>query len=145
VHRLIGPFLTPTFHPLPSPAIPVASRQNLFFPLLQFCWRAGISNNKKVIAFLLVWDNYNFTERFLALLPCACILEPELINLYQTSSLLPGHLPLVTSVVLRLLYQLLYSGHIKHFQVLGFLPFPIPPVCILPLGCDPRPILLHLF
>jgi thiol-disulfide isomerase/thioredoxin len=29
---------------------------------------------------------------------------------------------------LRLLYLLLYSGHIKHFQFLGFLPFPIPPV-----------------
>jgi hypothetical protein len=26
------------------------------------------------------------------------------IHLYQTSSLLPGHLPIVTSVILRLLY-----------------------------------------
>jgi hypothetical protein len=49
-----------------------------------------------------------------------CVLQPKLIHLYQTSSLLPGHLPIVTSVTLRLLYSLLYSGHIKHVQVLGF-------------------------
>jgi hypothetical protein len=61
-----------------------------------------------------------------------CI-TPELIHFYQTSSLLPSHLPIETSVVLRLLYSLLYSGHIKHFQILGFLPFLIPHVCVLPL------------
>jgi hypothetical protein len=38
------------------------------------------------------------------LLPCTCVLQPELIHLYQTSSLLPGHLPILTSVILRLLY-----------------------------------------
>jgi hypothetical protein len=95
---------------------------------------------------LLVWDKYSYTERFLALLPCTCVLQPELIHLYQTSSLLPGHLPILTAVILRLLYYLLYSGHIKHFQVLGFLPFPIPPVCVLSLVCDSCSIiLLHLF
>jgi hypothetical protein len=73
-------------------------------------------------------------------------LQPELIHLYQISSLLPGHLPIVASVSSRLLYLLLYSEHIKHFQVLDFLPFPIPPVHVLPLACDPCPIiLLHLF
>jgi hypothetical protein len=77
------------------------------------------------------------------LLPCRCIV---LVHLYQTSSLLPGHLPIVASVILRLLYSLPYSGHIKYFQVLGFLTFPIPPASILPLVCDPCPIiLLHLF
>jgi hypothetical protein len=80
------------------------------------------------------------------LLPCTCVLQPELVHLYQTSPLLPSHLPIVASVSLRLLYLLLYSGHIRHFQVLGFLPFPIPSVPILPLVCDPCPtILLHLF
>jgi hypothetical protein len=80
------------------------------------------------------------------LLPRTCVLQPELVHLYQASSLLPGHLPIVTSVVLRLLYWLLYNGHIKHFQFLGFLPFPITHVCVLPLACDPCPIiLLHLF
>jgi hypothetical protein len=43
-------------------------------------------------------------ERFVALLPCTCVLQPKLVHLYQTSSLLPGHLPIVTSVSLRLLY-----------------------------------------
>jgi hypothetical protein len=38
------------------------------------------------------------------LLPCTHILQPELIHLYLTSSLLPRHLPTVTSVILRLLY-----------------------------------------
>jgi hypothetical protein len=31
---------------------------------------------------------------------------------------------MVASARLRLLYSLLYSEHINHFQVLGFLPFP---------------------
>jgi hypothetical protein len=92
------------------------------------------SDNKKDIAFLLAWNKDSYTERFLALLPCTCVLQPELTHLYQTSALLPGHLPIVVSVILRLLYLLLYNGHIKHFQVLGFLPFPIPPIRILPLA-----------
>jgi hypothetical protein len=50
-------------------------------------------------------------------------MQPELVHLYQTSSLLPGHLPMMASASLRLLYSLLYHGHIKHFQVLSFLPF----------------------
>jgi hypothetical protein len=53
---------------------------------------------------LLAWDKDTYTERFLALLPCTCILQPKFIHLYQTSSLLPGHLPIVISVMLRLLY-----------------------------------------
>jgi hypothetical protein len=54
--------------------------------------------------FLLVWGKDSYTERVLALLPWTCILQPKLIHPYQTSSLLPGHLPIVTSVSLRLLY-----------------------------------------
>jgi hypothetical protein len=37
---------------------------------------------------LLVWDKDSYTERFLALLPCTCVLQPEFVCLYQTSSLL---------------------------------------------------------
>jgi hypothetical protein len=88
--------------------------------------------------FLLVWDKDSYTERFLALLPCTCVLQPTLVHFYQTSSLLPGPLPIVVSDSLRLLYSLLYSEHI-HFQVSGFLPFPISPAHILPLACDPCP------
>jgi hypothetical protein len=54
MHTLFGPFLPLFSHPLPFSPTPVISRQNLFCPLLQFCWREDISNNKKDIAFLLV-------------------------------------------------------------------------------------------
>jgi hypothetical protein len=36
------------------PPTPLSSRQNLFCPFLQFCWRVDISNNKKDLVFLLV-------------------------------------------------------------------------------------------
>jgi hypothetical protein len=36
------------------PPYPLVSRQNLFCPFLQFCWREDISNNKEDKAFLLV-------------------------------------------------------------------------------------------
>jgi hypothetical protein len=57
------------------------------------------------------------------LLPCTCALQPTLIHLCQTSSLLPSPLPIVISASLRLLYLLLCSEHINHIQVLGFFPF----------------------
>jgi hypothetical protein len=46
--------LLPSLWPLPISLTPLASRQNLICPLLQFCWRVNISNNKKNKAFLLV-------------------------------------------------------------------------------------------
>jgi hypothetical protein len=55
-----------------------------------------------------------------------------MIHLYLTSSLLPSHLPILTSVDLRLLCYLPCSGDIKHFQVLGFLLIPIPPYVLYP-------------
>jgi hypothetical protein len=80
------------------------------------------------------------------LLPCTCVLKPTLVHLYQTFSLLPSPLSRVASASLRLLYLLLYSKHIKHFQISGFLPYPIPLMGIFPLVYDPCPIiLLHLF
>jgi hypothetical protein len=79
-------------------------------------------DNMKDIAFLLVWDNDRYTERFLALLPCTCVLQPT--GLYYTSSLLPGPLPIVASASLRLLYLLFCSKHVNHIQLFGFLPFP---------------------
>jgi hypothetical protein len=102
----------------------LTSGQNLFHLLvLQFCGREHITDDKKGIAFLLVWDKDSYTERFLALLTCTCVLQPTLVHLYQTSSLLPSPLPIVASATLRLLYSLLYSEHINYIQVLGFLPF----------------------
>jgi hypothetical protein len=97
---------------------------NLFCHLvLQFCWRENIRYNKKDIVLLLVWDKDSYTEKSLALLSCTDVLQPTLVHLYQTSSLLLSPLPIVASASLRLLYLLLYSEHINHIQVLGFLPF----------------------
>jgi hypothetical protein len=52
VHTLFGPFVPHV--PISFPHNPLASRKNLFCPLLQFCWREDISENKKDIAFLLI-------------------------------------------------------------------------------------------
>jgi hypothetical protein len=108
--------------PFPFLPSPLTFRPNLLCSLLQFCWREDISDNEKDKAFLLLWDKDSYAEKFLASFPCTRVLQPTLVHLYLTSSLLPGHLPIVASVTL-LLYSLLYSGHINHFQVSGFLPF----------------------
>jgi hypothetical protein len=50
---------------------------------------------------------------FLVFFPCISILQPKLVHLYRTSSLLPSPLPTVASACLRLLYSVLYS---KHYQ-----------------------------
>jgi hypothetical protein len=98
--------------------------QNLFCSLLWLCWRENIRDNKKDIALLLLWDKDSYTERFLVLLPCSCVLQTTLVHFYQTSSLFPGHLPIVAFANLRLLYSLLNREHINHIEVLGFLFFP---------------------
>jgi hypothetical protein len=108
----------------PPPPSHLCSGQKLFHPLFPwFCWRENIRDNKKDKAFLLVWDQGSYTERFLALFPCTSVLQPTLVHLYQTSSLLPSPLPIVASASLKLLYSLFYGEHINHIQVLGFLPF----------------------
>jgi hypothetical protein len=83
------------------------------------------------------------------LLPCTCVSQPTLVHLYQNCSLLTGHLATVASVNLRLLYWLLYSGHIKHSQVLGFFPFPYSsctqsPLNIWPMSNNITPFVLGL-
>jgi hypothetical protein len=60
-----------------------------------------------------------------------------------TTSWSPSHSGLCQFKIIDLL---LYSEHVNHIQVLVSFPFPIPFMHILPLVCDPRPIiLLHLF
>jgi hypothetical protein len=95
------------------------------------------SQKEPVLVFWLVWDKDSYTERFLALLPCTCVLQPTLVHLYLTSSLLSGPLPIGASVSLRLLYLLLYSEHINHIQILGFLPFPYSSCVCSPLSVWP--------
>jgi hypothetical protein len=66
------------------------------------------------MVFLLVWDKDSYTGIFFVLFPCTCVLQPTLVHLYQTSSLLPGHLPIMASASLRLLHLFLYSTFL-HF------------------------------
>jgi hypothetical protein len=67
------------------------------------------------------------------LLQCICILQPQLVHLFQSSSLLPSLLLLVVPTSLRFLYSFLYSEHIHLIQVLASFPCPIPPGHSLPL------------
>jgi hypothetical protein len=107
-----------------------ASRQNLFCPLvLQFCWRKNIKDNKKDMAFLLVWDKDSYIVWF----PCICVLQPKLVHQYQTSLLLPSPLPIVASVSLRLLYSFLYSEHIHHTQHFWFPSLALSLLCVVSL------------
>jgi hypothetical protein len=48
----------------------------------------------------------------------------QIDSFLQTSSILPGLLPIVASASLRLIYLLLYSEHINYIQVLGIFSFP---------------------
>jgi hypothetical protein len=120
VHTLFGPFLSLPPHFLPLPCTPLASRQNLFCPLLQFSWREDINNNKKVIAFLLVWDKGSYTKKFLALLPRTWVSQPKLIHLYQTSSLVL----MLISRGLKILYSFLFREYTSHIHLLKFLLSP---------------------
>jgi hypothetical protein len=111
---------------------------NLFQPLvLWFFWTNSIKDNKKNMAFLLVWDKDSYTGRFFVLFPCICVLQPKLVHLNQTSSLLLSPLPIVASASLRLLYSFLYSEDINHIQVLGFFPFPNSSCACSPLNVRP--------
>jgi hypothetical protein len=62
--------------------------------------------------FLLVWDKDSYTERFLALLPCTCVLQPLLINLYQILHYFPidlCHFKVTMLAPLQLAHQTLSS------------------------------------
>jgi hypothetical protein len=63
MHTVLPPALCPHTCPSTTPSSPLASRQNLFCLLLQFCWREDMSNNKKDKTFLLVWHKDSYTER----------------------------------------------------------------------------------
>jgi hypothetical protein len=134
VYTLFGP---------PSPA--PTPKQNLFCPLvLWFCRRKNIKDDKKNKVFLLVWDKDSYTERFLVF-PCTNVLQPKLVHLYQTSSLLswsPSHSGLYQFKITIFIPNTVNTS--IHKFLVSF-SFPIPPVRSLPLICDLCPIiLLHL-
>jgi hypothetical protein len=73
------------------------------------------------------------------LFPYMSVLQPKLVHLYQSPSLLFSPLPKVDLASLRLLYSFLYSKHINHNQVFSFLPLPYPscvepPLSVLPMS-----------
>jgi hypothetical protein len=86
------------------------------------------------MTFLLVWDQDNYTGNFLMLFPCICVLQLQLIHLYQSSSLLPSPLLMVTPASLKFLYSFMYSKHTNLIQVFGFLPLPYPSTVQPPLS-----------
>jgi hypothetical protein len=106
---------------LPPPSAPGRTCSTLLFS--DFVEEKTKDNNKNM-AFLLVWDKDNYTGLFLVLVPCIFILQPKLVHLYQSSSVLPSSIPIVASTSLRLRYLFLYSEHINLIQVFGFLPLP---------------------
>jgi hypothetical protein len=75
VIQLLGPTLLSSLHP---------GRTCSTLSFSNFAEEKNIKDNKT--AFLLVWDKDSYTERFLALLPCTCVLQPMLVHLYQTST-----------------------------------------------------------
>jgi hypothetical protein len=60
--------------------------------LSNFVEEKNIKDNKKNVLFLLMWDMDSYTGRFFVLFLCTCVLQPTLVHLYQTSSLLPSPL-----------------------------------------------------
>jgi hypothetical protein len=124
----------PCSPPPSSPSTPLASRQNLFCPLLQFCWREDISNSKKDIAFLPVSDKDSYIYREIPSIASMhkCIttrIDSSLPDPFTTSQS-PSHSRLCCFMV-TVLVPLQWT---HHFQVLGFLPFPILHLCVLPKG-----------
>jgi hypothetical protein len=95
LHHVSPPTLSPTTSPLPLVQTPDPPfRQNLFRPpVLQFCRRKNIKDNKRNMVFLLVGDKDSYKGRFLVLFPCICVLQPQLVHFNQSSSLLPTWSP----------------------------------------------------
>jgi hypothetical protein len=75
---------------LPSSCPPSTSRQNLFCLLFSNFVEEKTYEIIRKTVFLLVGTKNCLTERCLVLLPCTCVLQPTLVRLYQTSSLLPS-------------------------------------------------------
>jgi hypothetical protein len=91
LHHIHPPTPFPSLPPPPSQQCQHPPRQNLFCQsVLRFCRIKNIKDKEKNMAFLLVWDTESYTEKFFVLFPCIYVLQPQLLHLYQTSSLLPS-------------------------------------------------------
>jgi hypothetical protein len=120
-------FVPPRPPTLVSYTFPTFGQKLFHPPVLWFCRRKTIKDNKKNMAFLLVCNKDSYIGRFFVLFPCCiCVLQPNLHHLYQTSSLLLNPIPIVALASLRLLYSFLYSDHINHIQ-----DFALPLLCVV--------------
>jgi hypothetical protein len=55
--------------------------QKMFcYPVLWFCRRKKIKDNKENMTFLLVWDKDRYTRSILVLFPCIYVLQPKLAH-----------------------------------------------------------------
>jgi hypothetical protein len=101
----------------------------------------NIKDNKKNMVFLLVWDKDSYTKRFLALLPCTCVLQPTLVaslpDLF-TTSWSPSHSGLCQFKIT--IFSPVQWVHQPHSSFLVSFPFPIFLMHGLPLMCEPCPI-----
>jgi hypothetical protein len=119
-------------HP-PHPSLPGRTYSALLFNFVEEKIRK-IRDNKKDIAFLQVWDKDSYTERFLALLPRTCVLQPELIPDLFTTFQSPCH-----SDLCQFKMTLLAPSQWAH-QPLSSFRFPSLSLFLLyalPLACDP--------
>jgi hypothetical protein len=115
------------------------TRQNLFCPYLWFCWTEDQSIIRKTMHFCS-WVKCSYRERFLAsIYKCVTTqVHSSLLDLY-TGSWSSSHVDLCNFKI-----SVLVPLEWRHQtpSVLGLLPIPIPPICALPLSCNPSPKIL---
>jgi hypothetical protein len=93
IFKIIFTFIHMCIHCLGHlPPAPTPSFQAEPVVVLWFCWRENIRDNKKDIAFLLASDKDSYTERFLTLLPCTCVLQPTVVHLWTTLTVLDNYI-----------------------------------------------------
>jgi hypothetical protein len=125
VHTLFGPLLPPA--PAPS----------LFWPFSPILLKRRHKQQWERQSIFASWDD-SYTERFLALLPCTSVLQPKLIHLYLTFSLLPGHLPILTSRCFKFsVLAALQWGH-QTLPSFGFPTYPHTSCMCSPLSVQPK-------
>jgi hypothetical protein len=134
--------LDPSFSYAPPPSVPGKSCSTLITNFVEKLHK----HNKEDKAFLLLELRIPIQRESYYWFHVPMCYNPCWFNSNSmTFTLVPDPLLIITSVILRFLYYFLWSGDIKCFHVLGFLPILISPMWALPLSCDPSPItLLHL-
>jgi hypothetical protein len=96
VHIICTIFIFLPLSLLPPPQlVPSTSLHRTCSTLLfsNFVEEKYIKDKNRNMAFLLVWDKDSYTGCFLVLFPWICVLQLQLVHLFQSSSLLPSPCP----------------------------------------------------